>query len=313
MSILRSSLALIAVAAVAAGATRATSREQTPVPFPAPIDPQRVQDQDDMTWADYKPIPGTNWARSDRRAGSARCGSRSSRSTSRISRSSSRSRRDPIRSAIRRSIRCRAPMSRSSTPTSGASRAAQPRPHDPRVLDGTVAREDRHPEDRRLRAVPHAAQAVRVRPERIQPGERLPDRLTPATAAWSATPTRSGAPTPAPTSSTATRSQAAHLRRLRRDDRVAGIRRDEVREPRRHPRALGQSRQDQAALGDDALRAVDVVAGRRAAVGPVVGAAGRELGHDHARARSLACSASATTTTIRTSRRTAASAPGRGT
>ena len=27
-----------------------------------PIDPQRVQDQDDMTWADYKAIPGINWA-----------------------------------------------------------------------------------------------------------------------------------------------------------------------------------------------------------------------------------------------------------
>jgi M6 family metalloprotease-like protein len=28
----------------------------------APIDPQRVQDQDAMTWADYRPIPGRNWA-----------------------------------------------------------------------------------------------------------------------------------------------------------------------------------------------------------------------------------------------------------
>ena len=27
-----------------------------------PIDPQFVQDQDDMTWQDYKPIPGKNWA-----------------------------------------------------------------------------------------------------------------------------------------------------------------------------------------------------------------------------------------------------------
>lgn len=27
-----------------------------------PIDPQSVQDQDDMTWSDYKPIPGKNWA-----------------------------------------------------------------------------------------------------------------------------------------------------------------------------------------------------------------------------------------------------------
>ncbi len=30
-------------------------------PLP-PIDPQRVQDQDDMTWEDYHPIPGKNWA-----------------------------------------------------------------------------------------------------------------------------------------------------------------------------------------------------------------------------------------------------------
>ncbi len=27
-----------------------------------PVDPQRVQDQDDMTWEDYCPIPGTRWA-----------------------------------------------------------------------------------------------------------------------------------------------------------------------------------------------------------------------------------------------------------
>ena len=29
---------------------------------PPPLDPQRVQDQDTMTWADYRPIPGRNWA-----------------------------------------------------------------------------------------------------------------------------------------------------------------------------------------------------------------------------------------------------------
>lgn len=27
-----------------------------------PIDPQQVQDQETMTWADYRPIPGANWA-----------------------------------------------------------------------------------------------------------------------------------------------------------------------------------------------------------------------------------------------------------
>ena len=29
---------------------------------PKPIDPQLVLDQDDMTWNDYHPIPGKNWA-----------------------------------------------------------------------------------------------------------------------------------------------------------------------------------------------------------------------------------------------------------
>jgi M6 family metalloprotease-like protein len=32
-----------------------------PIP-PKPIDPQIVQDQDDMNWEDYNPIPGKNWA-----------------------------------------------------------------------------------------------------------------------------------------------------------------------------------------------------------------------------------------------------------
>ena len=27
-----------------------------------PLDPQQVQDQDLMTWDDYRPIPGKNWA-----------------------------------------------------------------------------------------------------------------------------------------------------------------------------------------------------------------------------------------------------------
>jgi M6 family metalloprotease-like protein len=33
--------------------------------FPPPIDPQVVQDQDDMTWDDYKPVPGTDWNNPD--------------------------------------------------------------------------------------------------------------------------------------------------------------------------------------------------------------------------------------------------------
>jgi M6 family metalloprotease-like protein len=33
-----------------------------PTEVPGPIDPQVVQDQDDMTWDDYRPIPGKDWA-----------------------------------------------------------------------------------------------------------------------------------------------------------------------------------------------------------------------------------------------------------
>jgi M6 family metalloprotease-like protein len=32
------------------------------IPSPKPIDPQIIQDQDEMTWNDYKPIPGKNWS-----------------------------------------------------------------------------------------------------------------------------------------------------------------------------------------------------------------------------------------------------------
>ncbi|MEX2317611.1 MAG: hypothetical protein WD669_10705 [Pirellulales bacterium] len=42
---------------------------QQPAAVPPPIDPQEVQDQDDMTWADYKPIPGIDWTDSKHVAG----------------------------------------------------------------------------------------------------------------------------------------------------------------------------------------------------------------------------------------------------
>jgi hypothetical protein len=44
--------ALIALAAVS-GAQGPTGRSE-------PLDPQRVRDQQEMTWADYRPIPGMN-------------------------------------------------------------------------------------------------------------------------------------------------------------------------------------------------------------------------------------------------------------
>ena len=47
---------------MAAAATSWGCADEGVVPFPPPLDPQRVQDQDDMTWDDYRPIPGRNWA-----------------------------------------------------------------------------------------------------------------------------------------------------------------------------------------------------------------------------------------------------------
>ncbi|HTY61414.1 MAG TPA: peptidase M6 [Acidobacteriota bacterium] len=41
--------------------TQALTSALTP-PAPGPIDPQKCQDQQDMTWDDYHPIPGANWA-----------------------------------------------------------------------------------------------------------------------------------------------------------------------------------------------------------------------------------------------------------
>lgn len=49
-------LALLLAAAPAGRAQKASGGSMPP------IDPQRVQDQDLMTWDDYRPIPGRNWA-----------------------------------------------------------------------------------------------------------------------------------------------------------------------------------------------------------------------------------------------------------
>ena len=47
---------LLLAATLSCGAALAQSAARPP------IDPQKVQDQDAMTWADYHPIPGVNWA-----------------------------------------------------------------------------------------------------------------------------------------------------------------------------------------------------------------------------------------------------------
>lgn len=40
----------------------AQNTQQNKILPPIPVDPQIVQDQDEMTWNDYRPIPGKNWA-----------------------------------------------------------------------------------------------------------------------------------------------------------------------------------------------------------------------------------------------------------
>jgi M6 family metalloprotease-like protein len=55
---------LLAAATITLGACTAASASQDP--FPPILDPQRVRDQDAMTWADYTAIPGADWANSER-------------------------------------------------------------------------------------------------------------------------------------------------------------------------------------------------------------------------------------------------------
>jgi M6 family metalloprotease-like protein len=54
-------LGLAGLSLILLGAGAPPARK-TPAGPPGPIDPQRVQDQDTMTWADYRPIPGRDWA-----------------------------------------------------------------------------------------------------------------------------------------------------------------------------------------------------------------------------------------------------------
>ena len=53
--------AVAAIAAVLSTLSVAQPPTQTPQP-PDAIDPQQVQDQDTMTWADYRAIPAISWA-----------------------------------------------------------------------------------------------------------------------------------------------------------------------------------------------------------------------------------------------------------
>ena len=53
--------AILVASLQVAGARQPQASQSTAFPPLAPIDPQIVRDQDDMTWDDYVPIPGTTW------------------------------------------------------------------------------------------------------------------------------------------------------------------------------------------------------------------------------------------------------------
>jgi len=53
------SIGAVVVSLALAAACAGTAGKGAP---PSPIDPQFVRDQDDMTWDDYRPIPGRDWA-----------------------------------------------------------------------------------------------------------------------------------------------------------------------------------------------------------------------------------------------------------
>jgi M6 family metalloprotease-like protein len=57
----------LSVLAIVAAASLSSNAQVTPL---SPLDPQRWQDQEAMTWSDYRPIPGTTWA--DAKPGSMR-------------------------------------------------------------------------------------------------------------------------------------------------------------------------------------------------------------------------------------------------
>jgi M6 family metalloprotease-like protein len=60
-------LTIFAALALGAATPAQTPSRQANPAGPAPIDRQQVRDQDDMTWDDYRPIPGTDWANPERK------------------------------------------------------------------------------------------------------------------------------------------------------------------------------------------------------------------------------------------------------
>ena len=221
-----------------------------------------------MTWADYRPIPGTTWADPARVPGQRGAARRAGRrrlprpavrhhaaeavgSCSAIRRSTrfARAGRAAVLRRLLGQARHRSTTATRSTSTGWSSPTA-----------GSASTFDAFGPYR----MPQ--QALRVRPQRIggqagacPAGSTCNGPLEPdADALWTAA---AGADISRSTTSSCASTPATT--RLG----VAGVRRDEVPDQGGHPGRVGQAGHDHARLGADALRAVDLVAGRRAAVG----------------------------------------------
>ena len=209
-------------------------------PLP-PIDPQKVQDQDAMTWDDYRPIPGRNWAdpslKPERpfRLAVVAIDFPDQPFVITLPKGS-----DPFGNPQID------PVPREQVPQFYADfftkpSAGQSRPDDHRVPDGAVEGQGRHHRGRRVRAVPHAEAAVGVRPQRVRP-ERLDPRRQQGVRADGAglrrdleRRGREGRPQ-------GIRRDSQAVRGLRRNRRLAGIRRDEVQLEGGHPGRSGAIR-----------------------------------------------------------------------
>jgi len=62
VAVTRATILCAVVLAAACGSSTGAPGGPLPPDGIPPIDPQVIQDQDDMTWDDYTPIPGRNWA-----------------------------------------------------------------------------------------------------------------------------------------------------------------------------------------------------------------------------------------------------------
>jgi hypothetical protein len=285
-SITRTVAILLTSACAVLFASRSDPSAQQPTP-PTPIDPQQVQDQDTMTWSDYRPIPGANWG--DNAVPGAR-----------VLRVALVAVDFPDQPFVITEPRGSdlfgnpqvAPVKRGEVPQFYADFWGTPG----KLNHGHTIHEFWMEQSRGKVGIPKIdAYGPYTMPRNL----------------YEYGLAEYGQAGACPTGSTCNGRMEPDVDALWTADKGADVKKQydivlriyagydetsvwqefgEVQVPRRYPRRMGESRHEQAALGDDAVRAVDIMEGRRPAVGVVVGAPGRELGHHHARDRALCVS-----------------------